>query len=391
MGEKPRVTRIETFQFYVDYENVGSEPPTGTPVYAPGSTRRLEWGAIRIHSDAGVTGEYLTEVTTEFATIPTLAEWLLGRNALGREELYNTAKQTLSGFMRMGLGVVDIALWDLAGKYYDAPVYELLGGTPRKLPCYASTNAGDFEDGGLNGPEAYADYAEVCLSKGYRGFKMHLWQDVPIELIIETIHAVGRRVGGKMDLMLDPICSRQTWADALKMGRACDEENFLWVEDLYRDGGVSAHGHRKLRQLVKTPFLQLERVRGLEAHVDFIQADATDFVRTLPDFDGGITGSVKIAHATEGFGLDVEIHGHGPAQRHLMTSIHNTNYYEMGLFHPKLDPPPTFPPVYLNGYSDTIDAVDEDGCVEVPEGPGLGVELDWDYITSHQTGGAVFE
>ena len=49
-----------------------------------------------------------------------------------------------------------------------------------------------------------------------------------------------------MDLMLDPICSRQTWADALKLGWACDEEKFLWVEDLYRDGGVSAHGHRKL-------------------------------------------------------------------------------------------------------------------------------------------------
>ena len=391
MKKKPIVERIETYQFYIDFENTGSEAPHGSPIYQRGNTRRLEWGAIRIHSNVGVSGAYLTEVTQEFTTVPVLAEQLLGKSALSRAELHNTAKQILSGVGRMGLGVVDIALWDLAGKYFDVPVYELLGGTPRKLPCYASTNAGDFEDDGLNGPDAYADFAQACLDRGYPAFKMHLWQEASIDFLVETIHAVGQRVDGKMDLMIDPICAPQTWADALKLGRACDEENYLWVEDLYRDGGQSAHGHRKLRQFIKTPFLQLERMRGLEAHVDFIQADATDFVRTLPDFDGGITGAMKIAHATEGFGLDVEIHGQGPTQRHLMTSVHNTNYYEMGLLHPKLDPPPTYPPVYLGDYIDSIDAVDENGCVEVPEGPGLGVELDWDYITSHLTSSAVYE
>jgi L-alanine-DL-glutamate epimerase-like enolase superfamily enzyme len=71
-----------------------------------------------------------------------------------------------------------------------------------------------------------------------------------------VIHAVGKRVGGKMDLMLDPFCAIKTFGDALKLGRACDEYDFFWYEDRFRDGGVSAHAHRKLRQLIKTPLLQ---------------------------------------------------------------------------------------------------------------------------------------
>jgi L-alanine-DL-glutamate epimerase-like enolase superfamily enzyme len=67
----------------------------------------------------------------------------------------------------VGVGVVDTVLWGLAGKYHNAPIYELLGGSQQKLPCYASTFLGDHEAGGLSSPEAYADFAEQCLAMGY--------------------------------------------------------------------------------------------------------------------------------------------------------------------------------------------------------------------------------
>jgi L-alanine-DL-glutamate epimerase-like enolase superfamily enzyme len=185
-----------------------------------------------------------------------------------------------------------------------------------------------------------------------------------------------------MDLMLDPACEYQTWADTLKVGRACDEARYFWLEDPYRDGGLSSFGHRKLRQLIRTPILIGEHLRGHELHVDAVVGDGTDFVRADPDYDCGITGVMKIAHSAEGFGLDVEIHAGGPAHRQCMAAIRNTNYYELGLVHPRVER--TMPHVYAGDYSDELDAIDARGHVPVPRGPGLGVPVDWGWVHAHE-------
>ena len=83
--------------------------------------------------------------------------------------------------------------------------------------------------------------------------------------------------------------------------------------------------------------------------------------------------------ATEVLGLDVEVHSCGPAMRHLMAALARSNYYEINLVHP-VAPNPWQLPVYADGYSDELDCIGEDGCVEVPKGPGLGVQYDWDLI-----------
>ncbi|HEY81918.1 MAG TPA: mandelate racemase [Dehalococcoidia bacterium] len=391
MKDRPKITRIEVHQFEYEIRDVGLEPVLSLPVYEPGSVISLVAHAIRIFTDIGITGEYVGGRPTEYAAMPMIARRIIGRNALDREGIYNDLKLTLRQVARMGMSQVDIALWDLAGKFYGAPIYELLGGSRISLPCYASTYVGDNQPGGLSSPEAYADFAEQCLEMGYPAYKIHPWVEAPIERHLATIHAVGKRVGGKMDLMLDPFCAIKTFGDALKLGWACDEEKFFWWEDPFRDGGISAFAHRKLRQLVKTPLLQLEHVRGLEPHVDFILAEGTDFVRGDPDTDGGVTGVMKIAHAAEGFGLDIELHAPtGPVRRHLMAAIHNSNYYEMALVHPKAPLTPS-PPVYKDDYRDGLDAIDENGCVQAPQGPGLGVEYDWDFITKHSKGVAVYD
>ncbi len=391
MKKRPKISKIEVHRFEYQIKDVGLEPVLRNPFYEPGSAVDLGAHAIRIFSDVGITGEYVGSWGFDYAGLPMFARSLIGRNALDREGIYNYLKLVLRQHARTGMSLVDIALWDLAGKFYEAPIYQLLGGNRTSFPCYASTYVGDNQPGGLDSPEAFADFAQQCLEMGYPGYKIHPWVSAPIKWHVDTIHAVGKRVGGKMDLMLDPYCAIQTFGDALKLGWACDEERFFWWEDPFRDGGVSAFAHRKLRQLVKTPLLQLEHVRGLEAHVDFIVADGTDFVRGDPNTDGGITGVMKIAHAAEGFGLDVEMHAPaGPERRHLMAAMHNSNYYEMALVHPKAPLVPR-PPVYKDGYEDSLDAIDENGCVQVPEGPGLGVEYDWDYISKHSTDVTVYE
>ncbi len=139
---------------------------------------------------------------------------------------------------------------------------------------------------------------------------------------------------------------------------------------------------------MKTPLLQTEHVRGLEPHVDFIVAEGTDFVRGDAHYDSGITGVMKICHAAEGFGLDVELHvGYAP-HMHIMSAIRNANYLEFGLFHPRVKA--AFPPIFTEDIAHSIDDADENGCVEAPDGLGLGVKYDWDYINAHKTDGAVY-
>jgi L-alanine-DL-glutamate epimerase-like enolase superfamily enzyme len=101
-------------------------------------------------------------------------------------------------------------------------------------------------------------------------------------------------------------------------------------------------------------------------------------LRVDPEYDHGITGSLRIAHLGEALGLDVEVHACGPAHRHLMSAMRNSNFYELALVGP--DCPNMVAPVYTCGYTDQLDCCGADGCVQVPSGPGLGVTYDWNFI-----------
>jgi len=383
----PTITKIESTEFEYPLEDVGMDNHGFNIVYDPGETTYRKLFALQIHTDEGITGEYIGGNSPGAAQVNMFADYLIGKDPLKREQHWSEIKRALRKYDRMGMGPIDIALWDFAGKYYDAPIHELLGTYRERLPAYASTYHGD-ENGGLDSPEAFADFAEECLERGFDGFKIHGWgggeSSRDLDREIAAVHAVGERVGDEMDLMHDPACELETWADALQLGKALDEQDFFWYEDPYRDGGISQHGHKRLGEHLETPILQTEHVRGLEPHTDFIANGATDFVRADPEYDAGITGAMKIASVAEGFGLDVEFHAPGPAQRHCIAATRNANYYEMALVHP--DCQNTMPPVYEGGYSDLIEAVDDDGTVPVPDGPGLGVDYDWDYVQDNATG-----
>ncbi|GAB7018311.1 galactonate dehydratase [Halostagnicola bangensis] len=387
----PQITEIESIEFSYELSDVGTDENGFNLVYEPGSTTTRKLFALSIETDVGITGEYVGGNSPAAAQINTFADYLIGKNPLERERHWSEIKRGLRKYDRMGIGPVDIALWDFAGKYHDVPIHELLGTYTKRLPTYASTYHAD-DNGGLDSPEAYADFAEECLELGFPGFKIHGWggsdaaRDIDRE--IETVHAVGDRVGDEMDLMIDPACEYQTYGDALKVGRACDEQDFFWYEDPYRDGGISQHAHRKLRESLKTPILQTEHVRGLEPFTDFIANDATDFVRADPEYDGGITGAIKRARIAEGFGLDVEFHAPGPAQRQCIAAIRNANYYELALVHP--DCSNTQPPVYLGDYSEALESINDDGTVPVPDDPGLGVEYDREFIEENAIGRRIY-
>lgn len=390
MSRDLRIRRLTVHQYQWTLEDMGYDYNGFNHVYLKGNRMQQGGYVFTIETDAGITGEYVGGNSVSYAQVAMVAQYLIGKNALERELIWNDIKRALRKHDRFGMGPIDIALWDIAGKAYNAPISELLGGYRKTLPAYASTYHGD-ENGGLDSPEAFAEFAVQCKEMGYPAFKIHGWGNPDIGREVATVLKTREAVGDRMDLMIDPACEYNTFADALKVGKACDEANFFWYEDPYKDGGTSAHAHRRLREMIKTPILLGEHVRGFELRVDQIVADGTDYVRADVDYDGGITGVMKLAHAAEGFGLDCEIHAPGPAPRHCMASIRNTNYYELGLVNPKVGPRKPLCPIFADDYSDDLDAIDAHGCVPVPQGPGLGVTINWEWVRANEVGKVVYE
>lgn len=379
----PTITSVETVSFEYTLENVARNPAGTGIMYEPGSTAERTTHAVRIETDAGVAGEYVGGTAPGLTQVRMCADTLVGRDALARESIWNHLKSTLRTFDGTGVGPLDIALWDLAGKHCDVPIHRLLGTYRTELPAYVSTYAGS-ENGGLDSPEAYADFAASVQSSGFDAYKIHPWRgvgEVDVDREIRTVRAVRERVGPDLELMYDPVCEYETFGDALAVGRELDRQGYYWYEDPYADGSLSQHSHRKLGEMLDTPILLTEQARWVEPHADAIAADATTFVRADPDLDGGITGAMKIARIAEGFGLDVEFHLASPATRHCMAATRNTNYYELGLVAPDCPVPHSEPPIY-EAYTDSIDAA-TDGAYPVPKAPGLGVEYDWDFVRSN--------
>ena len=132
-----------------------------------------------------------------------------------------------------------------------------------------------------------------------------------------------------------------------------------------------------------------EHVRGLEQKANFLIAGGCDMIHADPEYDMGITGAMKIAHLCEALGLDVQMHACGPAHRAVISAIRNTHFYEMALMGPGM--PNCVPPIYTCGYSDQPENLGADGCVPVPDGPGLGVEYDWEFIERNRSALFVYE
>jgi L-alanine-DL-glutamate epimerase-like enolase superfamily enzyme len=378
--------RVVPFTFEVPDLGLGAHAAMGVSnlQYQKGASLKVMRYAVRLRTDDGLAGEYVTHwVGTHSALGQTnmIAPHLLGRDPEDREGIYDDLKRELRAYDGMGHGPLDIALWDLVGRKYGMSVSTMLGGYRKRLPVYASTHHGQDEPGGLDSPQAFADYARACADRGFAGFKIHGWHDGDVRREAATLRAVRAAVGDRIEVMYDPGCEIRTHLEALKLGHVCDEIGALWYEDPYRDSGVSMTGSQILRQKIRTPLMVTEHARGPERKAAYAIAGACDLFHIDPEYDLGITGAMKCAHLAEALGIDVQVHAPGPAHRACVSAIRNTHMYELALVGPGM--PNLIPPVYACGYSDQESALGDDGRVPVPTGPGLGVTYDWDFIEHH--------
>ena len=336
---------------------------------------------LRIRTSGGVDG-HCFGATPETAAVA--KRLIAGLNALDRERIWMRLRQAQRLERRAlddaYLSVVDQALWDIAGQVTGLPVSKLLGGFREKVPAYASTMCGDDLPDGLGSPEAYAEFAIACKERGYPALKLHTWSPPfgpDLKRDIAACRAVREAVGPDMPLMLDPYhdYSRE---EALKLGRALEELDFYWLEEPMNEHSTSSYVW--LTQQLDIPICGPETAEGqMYTRAEWILRGASDISRVGLGDVGGITPTMKTIHLCESFGVRVELHGGGAGTLQVLGAMAIPGeFYERGLLHPHLDYEARTP--WLARVADPLDA---DGNVAISQNPGLGLEIDWEFIEAN--------
>jgi L-alanine-DL-glutamate epimerase-like enolase superfamily enzyme len=309
---------------------------------------------------------------------------LVGQDPFDREKFWHW--MWVSNIPEHLLSVIDMALWDLQARAFGIPVYKLLGGCRDKVKAYASTYPN------MGRPDEYAAHALACKEQGYTHYKIHpyyFWdpdtgqpdrgRPSHVEWDIAACRAVREAVGPEMVLSFDPWGTYRTYEDAYKVGRALEELDFYWYEHPMLEYRVAAY--EKLCRELEIPILSPEIAAGsLYTRADWIRRGASDRSR-IDVLRGGITGVKKLASVCEAYGVRCEIHMSGFANLQILgaTSEDTCEYYERGLVAPGVDYETALP--YLEAICDPMD---KEGYVAVPQEPGMGYQIKWDYIEEHR-------
>ncbi len=347
----------------------------------PGKAHDAKQSMLSISCDDGTVGYYIGPMVKSVIE-GGCKEILLGENPLYREKIYRRLLQyqrLQTELNERTLCAIDCALWDIAGKCTNLPVYKLLGAFRDKVPCYGSIMVGDDIDGGLNTPKAYAEYALKLVKSGYKALKLHTWMPpiIPkpsVEMDLAACKAVREAVGDDIPLMLDPY-HYYTREEALKLAKGLEELDFLWLEE-----PMDEHSELSYKYLTERTSVNIcgpETAEGkYYTRANWIKNGASTIGRAGALTCGGITPTLKCIHLYEANGMSIELHGNHIGNLHLLGAIGiDGKYYERGLLHPLLDyeaPKPWLNKIY--------DEMDKDGNVLIPQTPGLGYDFNWDYI-----------
>ena len=322
-------------------------------------------GLLRILTDAGVEGWCLgvgEQVAQQIRSA--CRDMLIGQDPMDRERLWQEAVDLdrfryLSHTVR---GFVDVALWDLAGKAMNLPVFRLIGGFRDRIPCYKS--GGNLPDVG-----AFVEDAVQAREEGFFGYKDHCYGGP--DMMIEVARATRRAVGSDFHLMHDSV-QTYTYTEAIRVGRVLEEEDYFWFEEPLRDYDLM--GLKKLSDALDLPIASAEYLPGtIYSTSQLLAQQAVDIVRASVPWRGGITDMLKIARLAEAFGVNCEITSvgamYGFVHAHVIGAIRNCTFFEGWKTGSQGGEPVIKNPLVL-----------EDGHLPVPLGPGLGAELDWSEV-----------
>ena len=330
---------------------------------------------IRIHTDTGISGVGQTACwgypEAVDSIINTFKKYLIGQNPMRIEHhwqyLYRMGPfrgSALSG----AISAVDIALWDIKGKHFGAPIWELLGGNCRdKIRLHLL--------GGGSTPETMYDAAKAAVEEGFTALKFDPvvggFQDMAVDRLVKTardIVAAAREGGGPdLDLIVE-VHRKLTPMNGILLESALAPFNLYFIEDPIQIDTIKTQA--ELAKRMTTPLAIGERNVSIWEFRELLEAGGPQYVRPDLGLAGGITHCKKIAALAEAYHSAVVTHNFlGPlitaASLHLDASIPNFITQEYTKGDESADSA-----VYKVAYQR------EGGYIPIPEAPGLGIELD---------------
>ena len=253
----------------------------------------------------------------------------------------------------LALSALDIALWDLKARRAKLPLWRLLGGFDRRVPCYA---------GGIDldlSVEALLKQTDDNLSNGFRAIKMKVGRP-DLASDVARVRAMRKHLGDGFPLMADANM-KWTVEEAIRAARALQPYDLFWLEEPTIPDDIA--GHARILASGGVPIAAGENLRTLWEFKSYIAAGAVSYPEPDVTNCGGVTSFMKIARLAEAFNLPVTSHGAHDITVHLLAACPNRAYLEAHGFG-------------LDRYIEDP-LVLEDGMALAPMRPGHGVNFDW--------------
>lgn len=337
---------------------------------------------VKVTTDEGIVGWGETSGPEAGPLIrQMLAPLLVGQDPTNREDLWQRMyaglvnRNTAIGFAMTAISALDIALWDITGKATGLPVYQLMGGMVRPKVAVYATGLYYMEN---DFPHDLVAEATGYVEQGYKGMKMKVG-GLSVAEDLERVAAIREAIGPDVHLMVDANQAYNAFT-AIRLGEQLCEHDILWFEE-----PVPAHdlnAYLEVKAALPMAIAGGENLHTRYAFREFLARRAYDIVQPDVVHVGGLTEVAKVAAMANAFGVQVNPHVWGSpimtaATLHLCAALppcppaRNSQPYAQ---EPVMEFDQTPNPIRETLCVEPFEQ--RDGFVQVPTGPGLGIEVD---------------